>query len=600
MIIYTLVMIFSLITMMVMSVLVSKNNPQTQIQQVFLVNIILIVEICFSVIFQIILNHWLHIEPTFFDSFTYIGTSFIPVSLLLTSLIFSYKKLNLTHDYMYLLIIPLVSLLLLWTNDIHHLFFEVHSINYNEIKLGVFGYINSIYSYTLFTLSVFLFIRAAIKNAGLFSTQFLLILIGTLMPVITNILGALNILSTTIYTRPLSFIMSATFFSLAIFKYGILKLRPIALQKIVNKMSDGYVILNDANVITDYNQTFIQMFQIKNKVIKNIPIEKILSIYSATKNSKTKLLRKIEQTRLTDAPYNVNIYIRDIEKYFNIDISNIKDKNAVLGTIILFKDITQHKQDLHIIQNNQDILIEQERLASLGQMIGGIAHNLKTPIMSIGGATKALTDLTQEYELSIKDREVTPADHEQIANEMKEWTDKIKTHIEYMSDIITTVKDQAVTLTQKEEIAYTPEELIKRIDVLMKHEIKHALINFNIVNNIHTKLLLKGDINGLVQVLNNIISNGIQAYNGKPNQNIDLILSIIDNNLVITIRDYASGMSKEVQSKLFHSMITTKGKNGTGLGMYLSYSNIKAHFHGEITFESSSKGTTFYVSIPLK
>ena len=102
-----------------------------------------------------------------------------------------------------------------------------------------------------------------------------------------------------------------------------------------------------------------------------------------------------------------------------------------------------------LLKNNQDILVEQERLASLGQMIGGIAHNLKTPIMSIGGATEGTNDLIKEYQLSITDPEVTLEDHKQIANEMTDWINKIKTHISYMSDVITAVKGQAVTLSQK-------------------------------------------------------------------------------------------------------------------------------------------------------
>ena len=60
-------------------------------------------------------------------------------------------------------------------------------------------------------------------------------------------------------------------------------------------------------------------------------------------------------------------------------------------------------------------------------------------------------------------------------------------------------------------------------------------------------------------------------------------------------------MTKEVQEKLFNSMITTKGKNGTGLGMFMSYSTVKGHFGGDITFTSEvGKGTTFKVILPLK
>ena len=75
--------------------------------------------------------------------------------------------------------------------------------------------------------------------------------------------------------------------------------------------------------------------------------------------------------------------------------------------------------------------MERERLASLGQLIGGIAHNLKTPIMSISGATEGLTDLIKEYDESIGDPEVTNEDHHAIAKDMSEWVDKIKTHTAY-------------------------------------------------------------------------------------------------------------------------------------------------------------------------
>ncbi len=78
------------------------------------------------------------------------------------------------------------------------------------------------------------------------------------------------------------------------------------------------------------------------------------------------------------------------------------NKDIFLGTLLLFKDITQHKKDMQAIKDNQDMLMEKERLASLGQLIGGIAHNLKTPIMSISGAAEGLTDLIKEYDASIE------------------------------------------------------------------------------------------------------------------------------------------------------------------------------------------------------
>ena len=169
-----------------------------------------------------------------------------------------------------------------------------------------------------------------------------------------------------------------------------------------------------------------------------------------------------------------------------------------------------------------------------------------------------------------------------------------------MSDIITAVKGQAVTLSETDDISFDIDELIKRVDILMKHELKNALIYLNTSLKVPKDTKLHGDINSLVQVINNMISNAIQAYNGKAEQNIDLIIKKQNNNLVISIKDYGCGLAPNVKEKLFNEMITTKGKNGTGLGLYMSYSTIKAHFGGDITFESKvGKGTTFNIILPL-
>ena len=254
------------------------------------------------------------------------------------------------------------------------------------------------------------------------------------------------------------------------------------------------------------------------------------------------------------------------------------------------------------LHDNQDTLMEKERLASLGQLIGGIAHNLKTPIMSISGAAEGLTDLIKEYDASIDNPQVNSQDHHDIAKDMSSWVSKIKDYTSYMSDIITAVKGQAVTLSEVQNVSFDIEELLKRVDILMKHELKNALIYLRVSVNVPENTTLNGDINSLVQVINNMISNSIQAYDGKPEQNIDLSVSFADDNknIVIAVKDYGPGLSDKVKSKLFNEMITTKGKNGTGLGLYISYSTIKAHFNGDIKFESEDgKGTTFYIILPL-
>lgn len=79
----------------------------------------------------------------------------------------------------------------------------------------------------------------------------------------------------------------------------------------------------------------------------------------------------------------------------------------------------------------------------------------------------------------------------------------------------------------------------------MKHELKNALVTLNVINNVPSSIYINGDINCLVQVINNMITNAIQSYNNAPNKTIDLILNVKDNNLVIQIKDYGPGILKK-------------------------------------------------------
>lgn len=285
-----------------------------------------------------------------------------------------------------------------------------------------------------------------------------------------------------------------------------------------------------------------------------------------------------------------------------------KDKILAIASNDEFSDLAYYynkiqeltAKNIEKIHDSQETLMEKERLASLGQLIGGIAHNLKTPIMSISGAAEGLKDLVKEYDLSIDDPEVNSQDHHEIAKDMSSWIAKIKTHTEYMSDVITAVKGQAVALSHEQDISFTVGELLKRINILMKHELKNAIIYLNISLKTDENTVIHGDVNSLVQVINNMVSNSIQAYEGKTDQNIDLIVEQQNDNLLISVKDYASGMPEKVKNKLFKEMITTKGKNGTGLGLYMSYSTIRANFNGNISVDSKEgQGTIFTITLPL-
>lgn len=595
-----LLLILSALSIVVTLIYVLRTKGRSQLKTIFCVDLICVLVICLGVIFQDILSKNFNWNPWNFEKFIYIGTCFLPVAIFFTGLIFAKTKITFKKRYLLFFIVPALSLIVLWTNDYHHLFYKTYSYLYlSDCEVGPYMIIHNIYSYTLLLLGVIQMIKATSKNSGFFSKQSLLIVVGISIPLITNILGTLKIISMTVYITPISFAFTMLFFALSIFKFKFLGVAPVALQTIVNRISDSYLVLNENLLITDFNSTFLKTFNLSASDIREENILEFLSTHKQYDMNLPKLENSLNRVKHSSETIVFEQHFKKINKYFTVEINNILVKGNSLGILMLFKDITQHKLDMQALKDNQDILIERERLASLGQLIGGIAHNLKSPIMSISGATEGLTDLIKEYEESIVDKDVTIDDHLAIANDMRDWISKIKSYLEYMSDIITAVKGQAVALSENTVDSFTVEELTKRVDILMKHELKKALITLNLDLKVPTSLMIHGNINGLVQVINNMISNAIQAYKGKEGQTIDLIITQEKNDVIVSVRDYAGGLPKEVQEKLFKEMITTKGKDGTGIGLFMSYSNIRAHFNGDITYSTEEgKGTIFNIILP--
>lgn len=595
-----ILLIISLFVCVISGLIVHTKIKKSQLKTAFSWLTIAMIICCSGLLLQNLLSNPLNISPIYFDYFVYVGNCLLPLSFFFTALLFSRTKVKLSKKYLFLLIIPIISLLTLWTNDYHHLFYISYSIDLSENVYGLMFIVFDAYTLILFAIGIFLFLRQAISTSGLFSKQGILMIIGTAIPIVQNILSITKVISTTIYVTPICFTLTLLFMCIAIFKFNFLKIAPIALQRIVDRISDSYIVLNENNIVTDFNATFLTTFGIKANDVRNIDITNLIKKFNEYNIDIDTLFITLNKVKSSDDTFRYEKHFKSVKKYFNIEINSIKSKDSYLGTLILFKDITQHIEDMNTIKSNQDMLVEKERLASLGQLVGGIAHNLKTPIMSIAGAAEGLTDLVKEYDSSIGDPEVNDQDHHEIAHDMSEWIEKIKTHASYMSDIITAVKGQAVTLNENEQDKFTIQELIKRVNILMKHELKNALIEMNVTINTDDFTTLNGNVNSLVQVINNMISNSIQAYNGETNKNIDLVVNKSNGNIIISIQDYGSGMTPEVKDKLFKEMITTKGKNGTGLGMFMSYSTIRGHFNGNITFESEpGKGTKFDIILPL-
>lgn len=175
----------------------------------------------------------------------------------------------------------------------------------------------------------------------------------------------------------------------------------------------------------------------------------------------------------------------------------------------------------------------------------------------------------------------------------------MKPYCDYMIDVFTTIKGQIGSGKTSMGSFFTIGEFLRRIEIITHYELIKSGCTIEYDIKVNRDLRITGEISDLIQVLENMISNSVQAYQGKKGV-IKIIISQIQSILEIQVKDLGIGIPENIKAKLFKEIVTTKGKKGTGLGIYISSAIIKGKFGGEIWFNSTSgQGTVFYISIPL-
>ena len=424
-------------------------------------------------------------------------------------------------------IVPVITVVMAWTNPFHHLYYEVFSTIRSEIQFGPYIIVSGVFNYITLITALVLVVRLGVKkNSTLYWKQCIMLLISGLCPLLVSIYATFSGRDVPITATPLSFMVTLIFCGIAIFRFHILDITPIANQHILNAISDSYLVLNEDCRVLEYNMSFQNMFsreygiRVSDKLIEcigndhtqNNLIYSMLAAIDSARQGKTHI--SYEQAVSFNIDENVT------KKYFVVDVSPLEIGKHIEGFVVIFKDVTQLRDSMKRLQASQERMMEQERFAFLGQMIGGIAHNLKTPIMSISGCISAADALITECEESLADEEVTADDYREIYSEVRDWFAKVKDSTSYMSDIITTIKGQAANISTDDEITFTIDEMLKRSRLLMRHELLNSGIRLDVYCDKSEEITLRGDINNLVQVIGNLINNSIYAQ--KTGGSIDI------------------------------------------------------------------------------
>lgn len=524
-----------------------------------------------------------NIPPVYFEYIAYIGAFFTPVCFLMLALSFYDKKIKIRNKW-WLFIIPILSLLMLWSNDIHGLFYQVYSTDINNTVYGNYFYIYSIYSYLVLFSAIVILIKASIRNSGFFSTQTALIVLGSAVPIVVNVLGTLKIIPMNTYITPVTFVITSICFAYAIIKYKALNITPIAFRTVIDTMSDAFIVISDDGTYVDSNGTFKKMFK------DILPIGENINLFDEIQKSELldleRLQRNIVRTRTEEDIVSEEYHMTagGFDKFFEVDIHPIKATPKAadyVGTLLLFKDITQHKKDIQAIEEKQDIIVKQGQLASIGELAGGVAHDINTPISAIKTGIVMLNSMTSERTDSEKE----------ILYRMDNCATKI-------INIVNSMRNQIRNLGGDTIVKFKISEVVKDIKVITYHEVAKNKSEIDV--DVRDDLEIKGDPTKLGQVLTNLVVNAVQAYGdkgGKINISID---KAPDNMAMIKVTDFAGGLDDNIAPFVFKNILTTKGIGGTGLGLYLAYSVIVGVFNGNITFDTEKgKGTTFYITIPI-
>jgi len=543
----------------------------------------------------------------FLDGVTYLGTS-VAGFYVLIALVFVQGYERLPRWSFLLLVTPAISFFISMTNDYHHLLYQVFSTVRSQIVFGPYLLVNGVYNYLCFIVSFVLLINFARKNPSkLYVQQCAMLVLGGLIPLLVSIIATFGGLDLPITATPLSFLPLLLFNGIAIYRFKLLDITPVATQHIMDAISDCYLILSDKGLVLSYNKPFASVFASRygittNRYLRDCVKEDDISKKTAIYN----ILNAVDNCREaeTTISYEQSATIsRDgvVQKsYYVTEVSQLEVNGKAVGFTVIFKDITQLKKSMQQLQDSQSRMMEQERFAFLGQMMGGLAHNLKTPIMSIAGCVSAIDDLVDECLSSLEDPQVNNDDYREIYGEMRDWFKKILDSTAYMSDIITAIKGQATSVSTFNESLFSVDELVKRTTLLLRHELQTA--GCQLETEFKTpphQVTLHGDINNLVQVLGNLVSNAIFAQKQVGGGVITIGLESDGTSASICVKDTGPGIPTKIRSRLFKEMATSKGAHGSGLGLYISNAVVHAKFNGTMWCDDNpGGGAIFGMTIP--
>ncbi len=255
------------------------------------------------------------------------------------------------------------------------------------------------------------------------------------------------------------------------------------------------------------------------------------------------------------------------------------------------------------LQQSREDLTRSEKMAALGRLAAGIAHEMNTPLGASMTSLKLIQDLLEEQRNAMREAGVERAETLSIDKDLAQLVINTRQWIEKAAAHIRSLKAHTRDLKQEERRSFPVRETLDQIRPLLAHRLRLADCTLTVSIGSPEPILF-GEPGRLSQVLTNLIVNAIDAYADCANERPDVAVDvgIEETSVLITISDSGAGIPPENLSRIFDEFFSTKPLGtGTGLGLPIARDIVSNLFGGTLTVQSTvGKGTKFIVQIPRR
>jgi C4-dicarboxylate-specific signal transduction histidine kinase len=252
------------------------------------------------------------------------------------------------------------------------------------------------------------------------------------------------------------------------------------------------------------------------------------------------------------------------------------------------------------LRRAQDDLVRAEKLASLGGLVAGVAHEVNTPIGSALTGITYLRELTSDIRCRFVNATLNKSSFSEYLSSAEESCALVEENLQRAAELIQSFKQAAVDQTSEERRFFVLSENIRDVFNSLQHQIRKSGHKFEI--NCSDDIVIDGYPGALFQVLTNLTTNVLaHAYlEGEPGV-IRVAACVDDASVVIRFADEGRGVAQEHHDRLFEPFFTTRrGAGGSGLGLHIVYNIVNQHLKGEIRFlKETTVGAAFLIRMPL-